>query len=108
MKATRFVVMLFVFVLSFQTLAIEQNPQPKVSPPTEENLAKINLNTADSNMLTGAIKGIGKNRAEAIVNYRQTHGAFKSVEELSRVKGISQSFVNHNLDKLKSIFDVSE
>jgi competence protein ComEA len=108
MKATRFAVLLFVFVISFQALAVDKNVQPNVSPPVEENLAKINLNTADVMMLTGAIKGIGKNRAQAIVNYRETHGGFKSVEELAQVKGLGKSFVNHHLDKVKAVFEVAE
>lgn len=106
MKATWFVVLLSVFFVSFQASAIDQPMQSKSSPPVEENLAKINLNTADVAMLTGSIKGIGKNRAQAIVNYRDAHGPFKSIEELSLVKGLGQSYINHNIDKLRSIFVV--
>lgn len=106
MKATWFVVLLSVFVFSFQAAAIEQPIQPNSSSPIEENLAKVNLNTADVAMLTGSIKGIGKNRAQAIVNYRDAHGPFKSIEELSLVKGLGKSFVSHNIDKIRSIFVV--
>lgn len=106
MKATWFAVVVSLFFISFQVLAIEPANQPQDSPPVEENLAKINLNTADVAMLTGSMKGIGKNRAQAIVNYRDAHGPFKSVEELSLIKGLGKSFVSHNLVQLQTIFTI--
>lgn len=59
----------------------------------------VNINTADKATLM-TIKGVGEQRAEAIVEYRQKHGPFKSVEQLSQVRGIGESIVDHNRDHL--------
>lgn len=50
-------------------------------------MAALNLNTATKDELV-ALSGIGPARAQAILDYRSQHGAFKSVDELKDVKGI--------------------
>lgn len=54
--------------------------------------AAININTADSKALQ-SVKGIGKQRAEAIVAYRDDHGRFKSVNDLQNVPGVSSALL---------------
>jgi competence protein ComEA len=49
--------------------------------------AAINLNTADQATLE-SIKGIGPAKAAAIVEYRDAHGKFNSVDDLLQIKGI--------------------
>ena len=49
------------------------------------SLAAVNINTASSAELE-ALPGIGPAKAKAIVEYRQKNGAFKSVEELNKLK----------------------
>jgi competence protein ComEA len=51
---------------------------------------KVNLNTATANELDG-LDGIGPTLAARILEYRQTHGPFKSVQDLTKVKGIGTS-----------------
>lgn len=60
---------------------------------------KIDLNTADAKSLT-LLKGIGEKRAEAIIKYREANGSFKSVEELTKVKGISKKVIDDNREHL--------
>lgn len=50
-------------------------------------LAQININTASPEQLD-SLKGIGPTKAQAIVDYRRQHGAFKSIDELQNVPGI--------------------
>lgn len=56
----------------------------------------VNINTADKELLT-QLPGIGPVTAETIVQYRQDNGQFKSVDDLTKVKGIG----NKTLAKLK-------
>ncbi len=60
----------------------------------------VNINSADIETLMTSIKGVGETRAEAIIAYREQNGAFKSVEELTEVRGIGSSIVEKNMDNL--------
>ena len=60
----------------------------------------ININKADAETLTQALKGVGHSRAEAIVQYRTTYGPFFSVDDLLEVKGVGPSIVNKNRDRI--------
>jgi len=48
----------------------------------------VDINTADAMTLAKELNGVGLSRAEAIVEYREEHGAFKAPEDLLNVKGI--------------------
>ena len=48
---------------------------------------KVNINTADEATLM-TLQGIGESKARAIIEYRQKNGGFKTVEDLTKVKGI--------------------
>jgi competence ComEA-like helix-hairpin-helix protein len=56
---------------------------------TEEMLVKykININTATEDSLV-LLPGIGEHLAGRIVDYRQEHGSFESVDALESVSGI--------------------
>lgn len=58
--------------------------------------AMVNINTASAEELSQKLKGIGMNKAKAIVEYRQTVGKFISVEQLAEVKGIGSSTLEKN------------
>lgn len=62
--------------------------------------ARVNINQADAATLAAALNGVGESKAKAIVEYREQHGPFTSVEELSEVKGIGQATVNMNREKI--------
>ena len=49
--------------------------------------ARININTAASYELR-LLPGIGPKTASAILEYRQTHGQFARLEDLTKIKGI--------------------
>ena len=56
----------------------------------------VNINTADKALLT-QLPGIGPVTADSILKYRKANGEFKSIDELTKVKGIG----NKTLAKLK-------
>jgi competence protein ComEA len=53
----------------------------------------VNINSADAKKLQ-ELPGIGPKLAGAIIEYRESKGGFKSVEELKRVKGIGPAKLN--------------
>lgn len=54
--------------------------------------APLDLNTADIRALQ-TLPGIGPARAQRILDYREAHGPFRSVEELAAVEGIGPALV---------------
>jgi len=65
--------------------------------------ASVDLNTATQSELE-SIKGIGPAKAKTIVMHRERNGAFKSVEDLAKVKGFGKASVL----KLKNQLTVEE
>lgn len=58
--------------------------------------APVNVNTADAEALAENIVGVGPKLAQAIIDYRQEHGPFASIEELERVRGIGPKLIEKN------------
>ena len=63
----------------------------------------ININTADKETLM-TISGVGEKKAEAIIRYREKNGPFKSVDDLSNIKGIGEN----TLDKQRDVLTVAD
>jgi competence protein ComEA len=61
----------------------------------------FNINTADAPSIARELKGIGPAKAEAIVQYRQQHGPFKSLDELALVKGIGPKVLEMNRETIR-------
>ena len=61
----------------------------------------VNVNTADAKTISEQLKGVGLAKAEAIVEYREKHGPFKSADDLSLVKGIGERTVELNRDDIR-------
>ena len=47
-----------------------------------------------------ALKGIGKDRAGKIIEYREKNGPFEKVEDLMKVKGIGKKIFEQNKNVL--------
>lgn len=66
----------------------------ETSPGGESsNCSRVNINKASAATLADCLSGIGQSgpeggRAQSIINYREAHGGFKSIEEIQEVSGI--------------------
>lgn len=74
---------------------VERTDSPAISESREEDERPdsllegevVDLNKADEADF-GRLPGVGEKRARSIVEYRQDHGPFKTVDDLIRVDGI--------------------
>ena len=60
---------------------------------------KLDINVATKEELD-ELDGIGEKLAERIIEYRDKHGAFMAIEELTLVSGIGESLMEDIMDKI--------
>lgn len=77
-----------------KTLELENDKEQQVIKTT-----KININTAKKEELM-TLTGIGEAKAEAIIYYRKTNGAFQTVEELMQISGIKEGIYQKICDNI--------
>lgn len=71
----------------FQEIPVAENSAPNKSAKFAQNNSLININTADKEELT-KLRGVGPVIADRILEYRQNNGAFETIEDIKKVKGI--------------------
>lgn len=109
MRTGYFYSLVFALLTSASIAAIAApsvKPETTVAPQAMDvsakpQSAKVDLNEADAATLQRELAGIGEAKAKAIVAYRESNGAFSSVEELLEVKGIGKAILDRNRDKLE-------
>lgn len=84
------------------TFPPETDPHPATAESTGQTDGRININTASVEVLD-TLPGIGPTIAVRIVEYRQEHGPFQKIVELTLVEGIGTAKLNqiYNLVKLE-------
>ncbi len=60
----------------------------------------VNINQADAATIAKSLDGIGQSRAQAIVDWRTSHGPFKKADDLHHVKGIGKATIERNRDAI--------
>lgn len=68
---------------------------------SENSSGKININKATMTELQ-SLPGIGEVKAQSIIDYRESTGSFKSVDDLTNITGIGSKTV----DKLRDMVDI--
>ncbi|WP_413662666.1 ComEA family DNA-binding protein [Microbulbifer sp. CNSA002] len=66
------------------------------SVDAKEVVLSVNVNSASAIELADKLDGIGEARAQLIVEYREEHGPFTSVEQLLNIKGIGATTLDKN------------
>ena len=66
----------------------------------------VDINTADKETLM-TLSGVGAAFAERIIDYREQHGGFRSVQELADIRGIGPALIEKNKDAL-TVGDLAE
>ena len=61
--------------------------------------SSVDINNATEKEFT-ALKGIGPKKANTIIKYRESIRCFKSIDELTEVKGIGKATLSKNRDNL--------
>jgi competence ComEA-like helix-hairpin-helix protein len=75
------------------SVTIETISPPEGSLPAEHASEKLNINTADKAELIG-LPGIGEVLAQRIIDYRNEHGGFQTIEQIKDVSGIGEAKFN--------------
>jgi competence protein ComEA len=73
--------------------AVKQTKSEAQRPDT------INVNRADLEQLQ-ALKGVGAAKAKAIIEFRENNGKFNSIDQMTQVSGLGESFVEKNKSRV--------
>ncbi|WP_245929382.1 ComEA family DNA-binding protein [Agarilytica rhodophyticola] len=73
----------------------QENMSKAPQVAAEQVITLVNINQASIEDLM-SLKGIGEKKAAAIVEYRNNHGSFADIDELTEVKGIGEAILNKN------------
>ena len=73
--------------------------EDEISNVKSKKNEKININTADQSELI-EIPGVGEATAQKIIQYRETNGKFKNIEDIKNVNGIGNSKFENMKEKI--------
>ena len=62
----------------------------------DDNVERVDINVAEAEELAATIKGVGLIRSQRIIAWREEHGRFQSVDDLTNVRGIGMKIVDNN------------
>jgi len=91
-------IIVLISLLGMSSNAFSTTSQPTQNQVKEakQKIQPINVNKASAKELASTLTGIGLKKAEAIVAFREKNGPFKSMEELTQIKGIGEKTLAKN------------
>ena len=102
MKPIKTLAQLSTLTLSLMALSLPsyaQNMAQQADTTQTVLVQSVDINQAGIDELA-TLDQIGQKKAQAIIQYREIHGPFKTVEDLAQVKGIGQNTVEKNRARL--------
>ena len=66
---------------------------PASAPEALRESFRVDLNTAGVDAMT-TLPGLGEKKAREILEYRLTHGSFRSLGEVAQVPGVTQDMID--------------
>ncbi|SDB02292.1 competence protein ComEA [Pseudidiomarina indica] len=84
-------------------LLLAMNPaqaSPLVAGVIAQQLATVNINTADAEQLAQGLTGVGLKRAQDIIKLRDELGQFTDIHQLMQVKGIGPRVIELNKERI--------
>ena len=91
-----FVILVFMLTVN-PAISQDKNDEAVKTNETSALMTQVNINEADADTLA-TLKGIGKDRALKIIEYREQNGPFQKAEDIMKVKGIGQKIFEQNKD----------
>ncbi|RUO55619.1 ComEA family DNA-binding protein [Pseudidiomarina homiensis] len=101
---TFFTAIVLVAVSASSAAATPLLPTVKPTQPmqaVQQQLVKVNINTASAAELAMSLTGVGQRRAEAIIALREQLGGFTDANQLMQVKGIGPRLIELNKERIE-------
>ncbi|WP_444921687.1 ComEA family DNA-binding protein [Microbulbifer sp. CnH-101-G] len=67
----------------------------------QQDSIAVNVNSASATELAERLVGIGEAKAQLIIEYREQHGPFTSLDQLLNVKGIGAATLDKNRERIR-------
>ncbi len=94
-KISQLLLLLCLAPLSLSSMAAQEDPKQAGIEIT------VNINQASAEEIATLLQGIGLKKAQAIVEYRDEHGKFATMQDLTKVKGIGNAILEKNNSRIK-------
>ncbi|GAB2900270.1 ComEA family DNA-binding protein [Microbulbifer echini] len=94
-----FAALLVVALSLFSSSAVYANEGELIG--AEQVEFEVNVNSASVTELADKLVGVGETKAQLIIEYREKHGPFTSLDQLLNVKGIGTATLDKNRERIR-------